>query len=128
MKRNDFIKLLGLSGAATLLSSHTSYKEENKDISVIVIGAGLSGIAAAKELNDAGVNVQIIEARDRIGGRIHTVDFADTKIELGAGFVKGSRNNKITQLVSQQELEIIIADQHEIDVYDSEGNLSLIHI
>ena len=122
MKRNDFIKILGLSGAATLLSSHTSHKEEDdKEINVIVIGAGISGIAAAKELQQAGVKVQIIEARERIGGRIHTVDFADSKIELGAGFVKGARNNKITQLVDKHELEIIIADQHKIDVYDSEG-------
>ena len=53
---------------------------------VIIIGAGAAGLAAGRKLHDAGKNILIIEARDRIGGRIHTsYDFVDgTPIELGA--------------------------------------------
>src|ERR1041384_5645049 len=56
---------------------------------VIVIGAGAAGLAAASKLTRAGVNVQIIEARDRIGGRIDTLHESGVAIELGAEFVHG---------------------------------------
>ena len=58
---------------------------------MIVIGAGAAGLAAASRLADAGVNVIVLEARDRIGGRILTVrDVATSSpIELGAEFVHG---------------------------------------
>lgn len=57
---------------------------------VIVIGAGISGIVAAKALSEKGVEVEIVEARDRLGGRLWTNrDFADFPIEFGAEFVHG---------------------------------------
>jgi monoamine oxidase len=58
---------------------------------VIVIGAGVSGLAAARELVRAGREVIVLEARDRIGGRIHTLHDRQTPVplELGAEFVHG---------------------------------------
>jgi monoamine oxidase len=58
---------------------------------VIVIGAGVAGLAAACELVRAGREVVVLEARDRIGGRIHTVHDRHTPVpvELGAEFVHG---------------------------------------
>jgi monoamine oxidase len=58
---------------------------------VIIIGAGVSGLAAAGELARAGVSVCILEARDRIGGRVFTIEdpAAETPIELGAEFIHG---------------------------------------
>ena len=58
------------------------------DSDVIIIGAGAAGLAAARELSAAQLNVIILEARDRIGGRIHT-HFDKWPIELGAEFVHG---------------------------------------
>jgi monoamine oxidase len=40
---------------------------------VIIIGAGAAGLAAARELSAAGVETVVLEARDRVGGRIHTI-------------------------------------------------------
>jgi monoamine oxidase len=59
---------------------------------VVVVGAGAAGLAAARELVRAGVRVRVLEARDRIGGRILTERFPDLAIpiELGAEFVHGS--------------------------------------
>jgi len=60
------------------------------DHDVLIIGAGASGLAAAKELSEAGRKVTVLEARDRIGGRIHTLHKdAGTPIELGAEFIHG---------------------------------------
>jgi len=44
----------------------------NEDTDVLIIGAGAAGLAAARELSHAGIRVIILEARDRIGGRINT--------------------------------------------------------
>ena len=59
---------------------------------VVIIGAGAAGLTAARELDAAGIGVTILEARDRIGGRILTVRDAHTPspIELGAEFIHGT--------------------------------------
>jgi monoamine oxidase len=59
---------------------------------VIVIGAGVAGLAAAQSLEAAGARVRVLEARRRIGGRIHTVHppSAALPIELGAEFIHGA--------------------------------------
>jgi monoamine oxidase len=58
---------------------------------VVVIGAGIAGLAAVRELVQAGLSVVVLEARDRIGGRIWTRYEPDTSvpIELGAEFIHG---------------------------------------
>ncbi len=58
---------------------------------VIVVGAGVAGLSAARALHEAGARVIVLEARDRIGGRIHTlrVPGVAQPIELGAEFVHG---------------------------------------
>ena len=59
-------------------------------LDVIVIGAGMAGITAARTLSRAGYSVAVLEARDRIGGRIFTqYDFCDGPVEGGAEFVHG---------------------------------------
>ncbi|MBZ0290175.1 MAG: FAD-dependent oxidoreductase, partial [Anaerolineae bacterium] len=56
----------------------------------IIIGAGAAGLAAGRTLHDAGYDILILEARDRIGGRVWTDHtFADFPVELGAEFIHG---------------------------------------
>ncbi len=59
---------------------------------VLIIGAGASGLAAAKTLSQRGLRVRILEARHRIGGRIFTVrdPLLNSPVELGAEFIHGS--------------------------------------
>ncbi len=79
---------------------------------VIIIGAGAAGLAAGRKLHDAGKKILIIEARDRIGGRIHTsYEFADFPIELGAEFIHGE--NAVThELVKEAGLHVIPVDRY----------------
>jgi monoamine oxidase len=57
---------------------------------VVIIGAGISGLTAARQLATAGVRVLVLEARDRLGGRILTHHTAEGPVELGAEFVHGA--------------------------------------
>jgi monoamine oxidase len=57
---------------------------------VIILGAGVAGLAAARDLTAAGARVLVLEARDRLGGRVLTHHTADGPIELGAEFVHGA--------------------------------------
>lgn len=49
---------------------------------VIVIGCGAAGLAAMRKLHDAGLQVLGLEAADRIGGRVHSVEFNEKFIDL----------------------------------------------
>lgn len=61
-------------------------------VDVVVIGAGVAGLAAARALHEAGLRIVVLEARERIGGRIFTIHDTElpVSIELGAEFVHGS--------------------------------------
>lgn len=69
---------------------------------IIIIGAGPSGIAAATKLLELGFQkVMIVEAENRIGGRIHTIPFADNVIDLGAQWCHGEKDNIIFELINK---------------------------
>ena len=59
---------------------------------VVVIGAGTAGLAAARRLVELGADVVVLEARERIGGRVLTLHDPNTPvpIELGAEFIHGA--------------------------------------
>jgi monoamine oxidase len=79
-----------------------------------VLGAGAAGLATARELSQAGLTVTIIEARDRIGGRIHTIhdSNAPLPVELGAEFVHGEAEDTF-RIVNAAHLVVTeVPDQH----------------
>ena len=68
---------------------------------IIIIGAGLSGLLTAYRLQQAGISYKILEARDRVGGRIHTVQGArDTPVELGATWF-GQQHKHLKNLLEE---------------------------
>ena len=78
---------------AVLVLAPLTYSQscENADAEVLILGAGISGITAAKTLHDNGItNFTILEQRDRIGGRINSSRFAGATIELGAQWIVGA--------------------------------------
>ncbi|HKT23640.1 MAG TPA: NAD(P)/FAD-dependent oxidoreductase [Terriglobales bacterium] len=74
---------------------------------VLIVGAGVAGLAAAGMLSRAGVRVLILEARDRIGGRIATIHppGLNVSVELGAEFVHG-RPPETFELINDCNLEV----------------------
>lgn len=68
---------------------------------IIIIGAGMAGIAAARTLHDAGYAVKIVEARDRIGGRTHTDLSLGFCNDLGAAWIHGPTANPLTALAKR---------------------------
>lgn len=75
---------------------------------VMIVGAGISGLAAASKLAQSGLSILMLEARDRIGGRIltRTVPGCDVPVELGAEFIHG-RPPEIWEPLQENETEII---------------------
>src|SRR5690349_22586170 len=75
---------------------------------VLIIGAGVAGLAAAGRLSQAGMRVLLLEARDRVGGRVLTFHPAgfETAIELGAEFVHG-RPRETFDLIKSTDLRAV---------------------
>ncbi|MBO9626454.1 MAG: FAD-dependent oxidoreductase [Microbacterium sp.] len=65
----------------------------------IVIGAGMSGVTCARMLADAGQRVLVLEARDRVGGRMHTDRAAGFPVDLGASWIHGIDGSPLWDLV-----------------------------
>jgi polyamine oxidase len=68
---------------------------------VIVVRAGISGLTTASALTRAGVECVVLEARDRIGGRLHTVDLAGSPVDLGGSWIHRPGGNPMTAFARQ---------------------------
>src|SRR5205814_8178183 len=63
---------------------------------VIVVGAGMAGLVAARLLHDSGFAVTVLEARDRLGGRTWTDDSLGAPLDLGGSWIHGVAGNPLT--------------------------------
>jgi polyamine oxidase len=63
---------------------------------VLVVGAGISGLTVANALTQAGVECVVLEARDRIGGRLHTADVGGCPVDLGGSWIQMPDGNPLT--------------------------------
>ncbi|XP_070523083.1 uncharacterized protein [Cardiocondyla obscurior] len=76
-----------------------------RNTDVVIVGAGASGIAAASRLLKRGVeDFIVLEANDRIGGRIYTKAFGENVVDLGAQWVHGETGNIVFNLASKHDL------------------------
>jgi len=79
--------------------------------SVAIVGAGVSGLAAAAWLTDEGYDVTILEARRRIGGRILTDRSLGMPLDLGASWIHGTDGNPLTDLAATKGLMTRATDE-----------------
>ncbi|MEO0565033.1 MAG: FAD-dependent oxidoreductase, partial [Chloroflexota bacterium] len=66
---------------------------------VIVVGAGAAGLTAARILHNNGCKVVVIEGRERIGGRLHTLDFGGAMLDEGGNWIHGVPENPLHDIV-----------------------------
>src|SRR5436305_6985807 len=77
------------------------------DINVAIIGAGAAGLGAAHALKDSGLSVIVLEARDRVGGRAHTIQpRTDITFDLGCGWLHSADRNSFAKIATQLNFEI----------------------
>ena len=89
---------------------------------VIVIGAGMAGLAAARKLLASGLSVTILEARDRIGGRVWTDVHDGIPLDMGAGWIHGPEaGNPISALTKEAGAKTFMTDDDSIIVIGANG-------
>mgnify|MGYP003790203249 CR=1 FL=1 len=90
---------------------------------VIVVGGGLSGVRAARDLGDQGRSVLLLEAQDRLGGRVWTRPFKgrEEPIELGGTWVAPKFHPFVAEEIERYDLRLIVSHGGESDTRWSFG-------
>src|SRR6201995_4202876 len=77
------------------------------EIDVAIIGAVASGLGAAHALKDSGLSFIVLEARDRVGGRGHTIQAApDVVFDVGCGWLHSANKNSFVGIANALHFEI----------------------
>jgi monoamine oxidase len=92
----------------------TRRKPELRDADIIVIGAGAAGIAAARNLRRQGIDVIVVEARDRVGGRAHTIPLAGQPVDIGAHWLHAAGANGLVTQAQRLGLALYDAPQEPL--------------
>ena len=79
-------------------------------VDVVVVGAGIAGLTAAAELSTRGHRVRVLEARDRVGGRVWTETVDGQAVDLGAQWLEGTNGNPLVELCERYGVEHVSWD------------------
>ncbi|NYI08137.1 flavin monoamine oxidase family protein [Allostreptomyces psammosilenae] len=89
----------------------------------IVVGAGAAGLAAARALRAMGRDVVLVEARDRVGGRVWTsTAWAGVPIDMGASWIHGCRGNPVSDLRDEYGIASVETDLDSMLLYAPDGS------
>jgi len=88
---------------------------------ILVIGAGISGLAAARTLAVRGYSVTVLKARNAVGGRIRTDSSLGSPVDLGASFIHGNQGNPLVELAARYGVETYNTDTDEEYLVDKKG-------
>jgi len=88
---------------------------------VIVVGAGMAGLSAARRLADAGRRVIVLEANSVVGGRLRTDRSLGVAFDLGASWIHGTEGNPITDLAAAAGAPTVELDFDDVTAFDEGG-------
>lgn len=114
--RREFLRILGAGSIGLALGAKEVFAQRNRQKSCVVIGAGFAGLAAAHKLKAANWKVTVLEARDRIGGRVFSYSFAQNPklvCELGAEWV-GESHERVKALCRDFSIPL---QKHQFEDY-----------
>eukprot|EP01084_Bolivina_argentea_P102447 183526_1 len=109
----------GLCGLNPNSTATTTTKKKK----IIIIGAGVAGLAAARKLHDLGHDVDVLEARDRIGGRVLTSYSLGVPIDLGASLMTGCSGNPCYVMCKQLGMGLTDIDSTSCKHYYCDGSV-----
>ncbi len=111
------------AGAAAAIFAPAILRSANGDARnrVLIVGAGIAGLAAARALRIAGRQAVIIEARNRIGGRVRTESGG---IDLGASWIHGKTANPLVALARHTKTETRSFNYDKHLIYGEDGELT----
>jgi monoamine oxidase len=121
--RRKFIAyLLSTSAVALVGNSRLAHAGTLKNTRVVVIGAGCSGLGAARMLANEGATVTVIEGKPNIGGRLLTDWSMGAPFEVGAGWIHGpDEDNPTRQLADAVSAQYVVTEDDNAVVFDSDG-------
>ncbi|TCM68688.1 monoamine oxidase [Acinetobacter calcoaceticus] len=90
---------------------------------IVVIGAGIAGLSCAKRLQAAGHQVLLLEAQQRIGGRIHSDQRAEHCFDLGASWIHGIEGNPIWALTQHHHISTVVYNLERSTFYHANGQV-----
>lgn len=124
MNRRHFLQTTTLSLVGLLAAACGGTVAEKKQQRVLIVGAGMAGLAAAKTLRQAGYEVVVVEGRDRLGGRIWTSRaWEGLPLDLGASWIHGTEGNPLTALAKESKAETVATSYDRSEIYGSNGRL-----
>ncbi|MGH7151121.1 MAG: flavin monoamine oxidase family protein [Planctomycetota bacterium] len=123
LSRRDLLRGLAAGGASASIASwaRATGRRASSRESVVVVGAGVAGLAAASALAARDCAVTVLEARDRIGGRVWSADLGGQPVDLGAQWIEGTFGNPLVTLCREKGIAIVPRDHGRVVAYDVEG-------
>lgn len=110
--------LAGLAALPLVLNTNKLSAATGSLPNIMVIGAGIAGLAAARTLTDQGFKVTLLEGRQRIGGRIHTSHvWPEYPMDLGASWIHGQKLNPITELANAAQAKRVATSYESSELY-----------
>lgn len=125
MQRRKFIRHT-LTGLPLLMADPSAWaswgqKGGANGKTVIVIGAGVAGLTAAQQLKAKGWQVTVLEAQDKVGGRLRTNRTLGIDFDEGASWIHGIKGNPLTSLAKKARMQTAFTDDESRKVYDIGG-------
>ena len=117
--RAQWLVVLFVTVVLSVAIMHTSRMLRRRE-RIIVVGAGVAGLAAARALQDC-CDVVVLEARDRLGGRVWTDHSLGVPVELGAVWIHRATNNVLTELADSYGCRHVASENKRLALYGMDG-------